>query len=92
MPAGLPPGIVTRPQTELRSALQLPDVRERITFDGAEVIAGSFTGFGDYIKSALNRRGRIIRDRRVQAQGGRARAAVAMWIAGLWMRTSPVRS
>jgi tripartite-type tricarboxylate transporter receptor subunit TctC len=68
VPAKTPPEIVARLQSELRKALQQPDVRERITFDGAEVIAGSSTEFGEYIKSELNRFGRIIRATGVQPQ------------------------
>jgi len=68
VPAKTPPEIVARLQSELRKALQQPDVRERITFDGAEVIAGTSTEFGEYIKSELNRFGRIIRATGVQPQ------------------------
>jgi tripartite-type tricarboxylate transporter receptor subunit TctC len=68
VPAKTPPDIVARLQTELRKALQQPDVRERITFDGAEVIAGSSAEFGEYIKSELNRFGKIIRATGAQPQ------------------------
>ena len=68
VPAKTPPEIVTRLHAELRKALQLPDVRERITFDGAEVIAGSSAEFGDYIKSELNRFGKVIRATGAQPQ------------------------
>ena len=68
VPARTPPEIVARLHAELRKALQLPDVRERITFDGAEVIAGSSSEFGDYIKAELNRFGKIIRATGAQPQ------------------------
>ena len=68
VPAKTPPEIVARLHAELRKALQLPDVRERITFDGAEVIAGSSVEFGDYIRSELNRFGKIIRATGAQPQ------------------------
>ena len=68
VPAKTPPEIVARLHAELRKALQQPDVRERITFDGAEVIAGSPAEFGDYIKSELNRFGKIIRATGAQPQ------------------------
>ncbi len=61
VPAKTPPEIVARLHAELRKALQLADVRERITLDGAEVIAGSPAEFGDYIKSELARLGKVIR-------------------------------
>jgi tripartite-type tricarboxylate transporter receptor subunit TctC len=68
VPAKTPPEIIVRLHAELRKALQLADVRERITFDGAEVIAGSAGEFGDYIKTELNRFGRIIRATGAQPQ------------------------
>ena len=68
VPAKTPSEIVARLHAELRKALQLPDVRERITFDGAEVIAGSPGEFGDYIRSELNRFGKIIRATGAQPQ------------------------
>jgi len=48
--------------------LRLPDGRERITFDGAEVIAGSPGEFGDYIRSELARLGKVIRATGAQPQ------------------------
>jgi len=68
VPAKTPPDIIAKLHNELRKALQLPDVRERITFDGAEVIAGSSGEFGEYIKSELNRFGKIIRATGAQPQ------------------------
>ncbi len=68
VPAKTPPDIIAKLHNELRKALQLPDVRERITFDGAEVIAGSSAEFGEYIKSELNRFGKIIRATGAQPQ------------------------
>ncbi len=61
VPAKTPPEIVAKLNAELRKALQSPDVRERITFDGAEVIGGTSAEFGEYIKSEMNRFGKIIR-------------------------------
>ena len=45
-PAGMPPAIVTRLNTEIRKALKSPDVRERLASDGNEpddLDAGAFT-------------------------------------------------
>jgi tripartite-type tricarboxylate transporter receptor subunit TctC len=68
VPAKTPPEIVAKLHAELRKALQQPDVRERITFDGAEVIAGSSAEFADYIKAESNRFGAIIRATGAQPQ------------------------
>jgi tripartite-type tricarboxylate transporter receptor subunit TctC len=68
VPARTPPEIVSKLHAELRKALQLPDVRERIAFDGAEVIAGSPAEFDAYMKSELARFGKLIRDTGAQPQ------------------------
>jgi tripartite-type tricarboxylate transporter receptor subunit TctC len=68
VPAKTPPAFITRLHAELRKALQLPDVRERITFDGAEIIAGTPAEFGSYIKSELDRFGKVIRATGAQPQ------------------------
>ena len=68
VPAKTPPDVIAKLHNELRKALQLPDVRERIMFDGAEVIAGSPAEFGDYIRSESSRFGKVIRATGVQPQ------------------------
>jgi tripartite-type tricarboxylate transporter receptor subunit TctC len=62
VPAGTPPSVVARLHDELYKALQLPDVRARITADGAEISAGSSGEFTAYIRSELDRFGRVMRE------------------------------
>jgi tripartite-type tricarboxylate transporter receptor subunit TctC len=68
VPARTPPEIVAKLHAELRKALQQPDARERITFDGAEIIAGTPAEFADYIRSEYARLGKVIRDSGAQPQ------------------------
>ncbi len=68
LPAKTPQEIVTRLHADLRKALQMSDVRARITFDGAEVVGGTAAEFAEYIKYELNRFGKLIRAAGVQPQ------------------------
>jgi tripartite-type tricarboxylate transporter receptor subunit TctC len=61
LPARAPQPILARLHDELAKALQLPDVRQRITNDGAEISAGSSREFGDYIASEHARFGSVMR-------------------------------
>ena len=62
VPAKTPPEIVAKLNAELNKALRLPDARERITFDGAEVLGGTPGEFADYIRSEHARLGKVLRD------------------------------
>jgi tripartite-type tricarboxylate transporter receptor subunit TctC len=68
VPAGTPAPIVARLHDELAKALQQPDVRSRITADGAEISAGSSREFGDYIRSELDRFGKVMREAGVKPE------------------------
>jgi tripartite-type tricarboxylate transporter receptor subunit TctC len=68
VPAATPPAIVARLHDELAKALQLPDVRARITADGAEIAGGSSREFGDYIRSELERLGKVMREAGVKPE------------------------
>jgi tripartite-type tricarboxylate transporter receptor subunit TctC len=68
VPAKTPPAIVARLNGELRRALALPDVRQRITFDGAEIVAGTPQAFGAYARAELERFGKLIRATGVRPQ------------------------
>ena len=68
VPAGTPAPIVARLHDELAKALQQPDVRSRITADGAEISAGSSREFADYIRSELDRFGKVMREAGVKPE------------------------
>jgi len=52
-PAGTPPAIVTRLNTEILRALKLPDVKERLEYVGFEIVGSTPAAFGAYIKSEI---------------------------------------
>jgi len=66
--AGTPAPRFARLHDELAKALQQPDVRSRITADGAEISAGSSREFGDYIRSELDRFGKVMREAGVKPE------------------------
>ena len=68
VPAGTPPAVVARLHDELFKALQQPDVRSRITADGAEISAGSSRDFAEYIHVETERLGNVMRDAGVKPE------------------------
>lgn len=59
-PAGTPRVIVDWLNTELRKILQSPDVRNRLSSDGAETAGSSPEVFGAYIKAELGKWGKVV--------------------------------
>ncbi len=53
LPAGTPPAIVNRLNSEVRRIFALPDVRERIAATGADVATTTPEAFVDYIRTEL---------------------------------------
>ena len=66
-PAGLPAPLVARLNAEVVKMMALPDVRERITFDGGEPAAGSPSEFRTLLASDLSKWSKIARELRMQA-------------------------
>ena len=65
-PKGLPQPIVTRLNAELNTALQSPEVRERLAKLGAEAVSGSSPAqFAAMVKADSERWGRLIRERKI---------------------------
>jgi tripartite-type tricarboxylate transporter receptor subunit TctC len=58
--AKTPPAIVQKLNTDFVKALQLPDVRERMTAAGVEVIASSAGDFAKFIKAEIAKWGRVV--------------------------------
>jgi tripartite-type tricarboxylate transporter receptor subunit TctC len=54
-PAGTPAEIVGRLNREIVAVLQMPDIREKLSADGSEIIASSPEEFGAMIKSEISR-------------------------------------
>ncbi len=61
VPAGTPRVIVARLNAEVVKALQSPDVRSKIEEAGAEAVGDTPAAFGAYIRSELDRWGKLVR-------------------------------
>jgi tripartite-type tricarboxylate transporter receptor subunit TctC len=65
-PAGLPASVVARLHAEIQKALASPEVRERLTGAGGEVLPGPVDRFTALLASERSRYERLIRDARIQ--------------------------
>jgi len=61
-PAGIPKEIVQALSTELVRILQSPDMKQRLTRDGADVVASSPGEFGAFMKSETAKWARVIKE------------------------------
>jgi tripartite-type tricarboxylate transporter receptor subunit TctC len=61
LPAGAPPAIINRLNKEIISVLQLPDVRERVSGLGADVVTSTPAQLGQHIHKELALWGRVIK-------------------------------
>ncbi len=55
VPAGTPPAVVERLNTEIQKALKSSDVRERLALQGAEPLGSTSQEYGAYVKKELVR-------------------------------------
>ena len=60
-PAKTPREIILRLNTELLKILQRPDIKARFAAEGAEGLGSTPEEFGTYIKSEIDRWGRVIK-------------------------------
>jgi tripartite-type tricarboxylate transporter receptor subunit TctC len=67
-PAGTPPPIVTRLQTEIAHALKLPDVKERLAADGAEPVGSTPAEFAALIRSEIEKWAKVAKAANIQAE------------------------
>ena len=67
-PAGTPPAIVAQIHAETARISGLPDVRERLTAAGFEVVGSSPAAFAAIIRDNGSRLGKVIRDAGIKAE------------------------
>jgi tripartite-type tricarboxylate transporter receptor subunit TctC len=60
-PAGIPKEVITRLNTEINRILAIPEVKERISGLGAEVVGSTPERLTDHIKSEIERWGKVIK-------------------------------
>ena len=66
-PARTPASVIARLNAELTKAIQVPEVRERLTNLGAEPVGGSPEAFGRFVREESDRYGQLIRDAKIRA-------------------------
>jgi tripartite-type tricarboxylate transporter receptor subunit TctC len=67
VPAGTPQGAIDRLHAEVSRALTLPAVRQRLEAEGAEPVESSPAQFGAFIRSEIERWGKVIREANIRA-------------------------
>jgi tripartite-type tricarboxylate transporter receptor subunit TctC len=64
-PAGTPPAIINRLNSEILKILKMPDVAEKLKGLGAEVVGSTPSQFDNYVKSEIAKWGKVARDNQV---------------------------
>ncbi len=67
-PAGTPPAIVSQVHAELARISNLPDIRERLTSFGFDVVGGTPEAFAGVIRDNNARLGKVIREAGIKAE------------------------
>ncbi len=67
-PAGMPDAIIMRLNGEINRVLQLPDVRERLMSQGAEIIGGTPQEFAAYIRREIPKWAKVVKDSGARAE------------------------
>jgi len=66
MPAGTPREIVLRTNAEVVRILREPDVRERLTSVGAEIVGSTPEEFGAMIRSEIDKLAKVVRAAKIR--------------------------
>ena len=68
LPAKAAPALVARLNTEFNQAVQLPDVRERMSSEGVVVIGSTPEQFADHLRKESVKWGKVIRDAKIKLE------------------------
>ena len=68
VPSGTPSAIVQKLNREIASILALPELKERLSADGSEIVASSPEAFGAHIRTELDKWGKVIRSAGIKPQ------------------------
>jgi tripartite-type tricarboxylate transporter receptor subunit TctC len=68
VPARTPQAVIARLHRDITAALKAPEVSERLTGLGSQLIAGSPAEFGSHIRSEIDKWGKVIRSAGVQVE------------------------
>ena len=65
-PAGTPPEIIARLNAEINRILKMPDVAEKLQALGAEIVGSTADEFAAYVKSEIDKWGKVARDNNIK--------------------------
>lgn len=65
-PAGTPPAVIARLNKEINAILKMPDVAAKLENLGADVVGSTPEEFGAYVKSEIQKWGKVARDNHVK--------------------------
>jgi len=65
-PAGLPPALLDALHQSIAKAMALPEVKERIDSEGAEIVASSSAEFGAFLKKESDKWGGLVKELGIQ--------------------------
>ena len=68
VPAGVPPAITAKLAAALKSALESPEVKEKISSVGGEPFAGGAADVSGFIQQQVQRMGKVIRDGNIRPE------------------------
>ncbi len=68
VPAGTPPDVVTRLNTEINKVLQTPDFKEKLAILGAEPVGGTPEQFANVVRSETAKWAKVIKDANVKVE------------------------
>ena len=67
-PVGTPPAIVAKLQTDIVAELLAPDARERLASQGGEAVGSKPEEFGSFIKSEIEKFGKVVKAAKIPMQ------------------------
>jgi tripartite-type tricarboxylate transporter receptor subunit TctC len=65
-PAKIPPAIIKKLNLEIAKALKDPEIRTRFSKDGLEIVGGSPEDFSVYIKTEVDKWGKVVRESNIK--------------------------
>lgn len=68
VPTGVPRPVITRIHTSVVQALQTPEVRERLTGDGAEPVGSTPEAFAAFIRAEIAKWGKVIKAAKLKVE------------------------
>jgi tripartite-type tricarboxylate transporter receptor subunit TctC len=68
VPAGTPPAVVRKISSDVRGVMALPDIRQRVTDLGFDVIASTPEAFAVQVKAEIERWGKVIKSAGIKAE------------------------